>query len=183
MGSKKVIITLVTLIVLAGLGGGYYIYKHPKETKYSSSGSQNKNNGTSSVGLPSKTNPQSTSSSNVQNPTTTNSNPLQGGTSTYLITPSGNFVSNHNPNTSDPRQLTEVSVCNTTPGAYCNIQFINGGTTLSLNNSLVGSTGSVSWSWNINTIGLYQGSWTVKAVATLNGQTKTAVDQIPLTIQ
>lgn len=182
MSSKKVITSLVILIVAAGLVGGYFVYKHPKETSYSSSKSQ-KSTGSSSVSMPSKLNPQSTNNtSGSQNSSSAKSGP-SNTTSQYLITPSGNFVSNHNPNTSDPRQLTEVSVCNTTPGAYCNIEFINGNTTLSLSNTVVGSTGSVSWSWNINTIGLYKGNWTVKAVATLNGQTKTAVDQLPLSIQ
>jgi hypothetical protein len=49
----------------------------------------------------------------------------------------------------------------------------------------VGSSGSVYWQWDAASAssGLTPGSWTVSAVATLNGQTRTAADSIPLEIK
>jgi len=98
-----------------------------------------------------------------------------------LYAPYGAFVSNHTPGAGGS-PTTEDSVCNTTPGAKCYIKFTKDGTTSQLPTQLVGSDGSTRWSsWEATT--LSSGSWTITAVATLNGQTKTTQDQTPLIIK
>lgn len=95
--------------------------------------------------------------------------------------PFGNFVSNHNPGNGLPTQ--EKSTCNTTPGANCYIQFSMGDLTKKLSVQTTDSSGAVYWTWDIKDAGLSEGSWQITAVATLNGQSVEAQDQIPLKIQ
>jgi cytoskeletal protein RodZ len=97
------------------------------------------------------------------------------------LTPFGNFVSNHHPGGSAP--TTEASTCNTTPGATCYIEFTNGNTVKKLDAETANANGAAIWYWDIKTAGLDSGSWTITAVATLNGQTKTANDSQPLAVQ
>ena len=86
--------------------------------------------------------------------------------------PYGDFVSNHSPGGPNPTQ--ETSVCDTTPGASCYIQFSQGGTTKSLATQTADANGATYWNWDASI--LSSGSWAIKAVATLNGQAKTATD-------
>lgn len=101
------------------------------------------------------------------------------------LTPSGTFVSNHKPglgSTSAPSQ--EQSVCNTSPGATCVIQFVNkDGITKMLLAQTAGSSGSVIWNWDVKQAGFSQGSWQITAIASLNGQTETSMDVLPMQIQ
>jgi len=102
---------------------------------------------------------------------------------TILIDPTGDFVSNHHPNLSgSPAPNTEVSVCNTTPGASCKITFSKDGVTKALAIETTDSGGAAYWSWKLQDIGLATGSWSIQAVATLNGQTKTASDVMALEV-
>jgi hypothetical protein len=108
-----------------------------------------------------------------------------GATSTaFLLTPSGNFISNHRPNLSgSPAPNTITSVCNTTPGSKCQIIFTKDGVTKSLPVQVVDSGGSTYWSnWKLQNYGLTAGSWKVSAVATLGDQTKTATDALQLEV-
>jgi hypothetical protein len=114
-------------------------------------------------------------------------NPKQPGspvsTSSVLAAPFGTFVSNHKPG-QDGSPSTEQSVCNTTPGATCDIQFTNAaGVTKSLGAEVADSNGTAYWSWNINGGTLAPGSWQITAVAKSNGQTKTTPDPTPLEVQ
>lgn len=103
--------------------------------------------------------------------------------SATLITPSGDFVSNHHPNLSgSPAPNLESSVCTTTPGATCTISFTMGGTTKSLETRTADSNGSVFWDWKLQDIDLTTGTWKIQAAASLNGQTKTASDAIDLVV-
>lgn len=95
--------------------------------------------------------------------------------------PFGNFVSNHSPGNGLPTQ--EKSTCNTTPGASCYIQFSMGDLTKKLSTQTTDSSGATYWSWDIKDAGLSEGSWQISAIATLNGQSATTQDQIPLKIQ
>jgi len=92
------------------------------------------------------------------------------------------FVSNHSPG-QNGSGTSEQSTCNTTPGATCYIEFINGSSTKQLDPKIAGSDGSVIWDWDIHSANLTSGSWTIKAVAQLNGQTKSVEDPIRLVIQ
>ena len=101
-----------------------------------------------------------------------------------LISPSGTFVSNHHPNLSGtPAPSTEQSVCNTTPGAYCYIEFTNGSQIKKLSSQMADSNGSVYWDWDVNSAGLSVGSWHITTVASLNGKTKSTSDSLDLVVQ
>ena len=112
--------------------------------------------------------------------------PLPADTSDHtLVTPVGNFVSNHFPG-QNGAPTTEASVCNTSPGATCYIKFTNTSTnqTTQLASQVANAQGQTSWYWDVsNDAHLTSGKWKVTAVATLNGQTKTADDALNLTIQ
>lgn len=101
-----------------------------------------------------------------------------------LVEPTGTFVSNHRVSLSaSPDQKKEQSTCNTTPGASCYIRIVKSSVTRTLAAQTADSTGAVIWSWDIDNSGLTEGSWEVTAVATLNGQTKTATDPIRLEVR
>jgi hypothetical protein len=103
---------------------------------------------------------------------------------TPLTTPTGSFVSNHNPNLSgSPAPNSMQSTCTTTPGAKCQITFKLGSTTKSLPAQQTDRGGSAYWSWELQDIGLTEGSWEVTAKATLGSQTKTATDSMKLEIK
>jgi len=99
------------------------------------------------------------------------------------ITPYGNFVSNHSPGMSGS-STAEQSVCTTTPGASCTITFTNSdGVVKTLGSTVADSTGTAYWNWDVNAAGFTAGPWQITAKATLNGQSKTAQDQIALKVQ
>lgn len=140
--------------------------------KSSSSSSSNKSSGSVS-------NQAETPAQNTKVPSSTG-----GSTSSNLdlVEPYGNFVSNHTPG-QHGSSTQEQSTCNSTPGASCYIQFTNTSTgqVSKLPAHPIESNGSTLWLWDANT--LTSGQWTVKAVASLNGQTKTATDSIKLVVQ
>ena len=147
------------------------------------------NNGSSSTSLQSKINPKtntatSTSSSNNSSGTSSTSSSASPSSAT-LTTPTGSFVSNHSPSLSNSRLDTEQSICNTTPGASCNVVFTNtsDNSTVSLGSKLANANGVVNWTWTLQSVGLTQGSWNIKAVASLNQQTKSASDPLLLNVQ
>lgn len=101
-----------------------------------------------------------------------------------LIAPSGTFVSNHWPSlsgTSAPS--TEQSICITSPGAQCYIEFTKNGITKKLDSLTADSNGNVYWSWDVKQAGFTQGSWTIRATASLNGQTKATSDSLTFEVQ
>ncbi len=122
---------------------------------------------------------------------TTSTPPIDGSdktptpvASTTLAAPSGIFVSNHNPNLSgSPLPSQESSVCNTSPGASCYISFTKDGQTKSVSSQTTDRTGSTSWNWDINSIGLTQGTWTVVAHATLDSQKQSTTDSSFLVVK
>jgi hypothetical protein len=97
------------------------------------------------------------------------------------LTPYGNFVSNHHPGGNTP--TAEASTCNTSAGAVCLLQFTNGSQIKKLDPRTTNANGAAIWYWDVKTAGLSAGSWTITAIATLNGQTKTADDVQPLVVQ
>lgn len=128
---------------------------------------------------------QSTSSTPSTTSTNTTKQPTpSSGVTGNLIAPTGSFVSNHHPNLSgSPAPNQEQSVCNTTPGATCDIEFTNNGITKSLGAKTADSSGATYWTWTLQSIGLAHGSWKITAKATLNNQTKTAIDALLLDVQ
>lgn len=100
-----------------------------------------------------------------------------------LVTPSGNFVSNHRPNLSGSPAPNQVSsACNTTPGAACQITFTKGDLVKSLATQTTDASGATYWSWNLQDVGLTAGSWQVQAIATLNGKNLTVKDAMNLEV-
>jgi len=77
----------------------------------------------------------------------------------------------------------EVSVCNTTPGAICLVKFTKSGVTKQLSAQTTDANGVASWQWDIESAGLTDGSWTITAVASLDGQTQSAQDGQNLEVQ
>lgn len=98
-----------------------------------------------------------------------------------LITPYGTFVSNHFPG-QNGSGTSESSTCITTPGAQCYIQLTKGSEVKLLDTRTTDSSGTAYWNWDVKTT-LGAGSWTVSAIASLNGQTKSVQDNQPLTVQ
>ncbi len=108
--------------------------------------------------------------------------PVQEGPSgqTELITPSGNFVSNHHPSLNNSPSLQ--SVCVTTPGATCHITFTKDGVVKALSTETADRGGAVYWTWKLQDIGITAGSWRVTAEATWGSQTKSASDTLSLEV-
>ena len=125
--------------------------------------------------------PGATSTTNSKGEGSSTSTPTST-TPTALVTPWGSFVSNHSPG-QDSSPTTEVSVCNTSPGATCYIKFVNGSYNRTLPVQTADSQGTVTWNWDTSSPALPSGSWQITAVATLNGQTKTTQDSRALVIQ
>lgn len=92
------------------------------------------------------------------------------------------FVSNHTPG-QNGSGTGEQSTCNTTAGATCHIEFTNGDVVKQLEPKVAGSDGIVIWNWDVKEAGLTSGSWTIKAIAQLNGESKSVQDQRQLVIQ
>ena len=105
--------------------------------------------------------------------------------SSTLQAPFGSFVSNHSPNLSgSPAPSEEQSICNTTPGASCTMTFTNSdGVVKTLPAQTADSNGSAIWAWDVKTAGFTVGDWKIIATASLNGQSKSASDQLPLKVQ
>lgn len=129
---------------------------------------------------------ESSSGTNTGNTGSSSSSASSSGNSSsnaVLFTPTGSFVSNHHPNLSgSPAPNTMSSVCNTTPRATCKITFTKDGSTKELPAHTVDANGSAYWNWKLQDIGLTAGTWKITAVASLNGQTKTASDAMDLVV-
>jgi hypothetical protein len=124
---------------------------------------------------------QTSSPSSSTSDTKTQSNTPASTFSGTLLTPYGDFVSNHHPGGSAP--TSEASVCNTSAGATCYIQFTKGGVVKKLAAQTTDANGATYWYWDVKTAGLDSGTWTITAVAAGGGQTKTANDPQSLVVQ
>ena len=184
-------IVLISVIAVIVIAGGIFAYlkitSKPKEITTASSNTKGE-----PAGQPSDngTTPPSSSdkgdTSGDVGPTTgtsgtkDNSTPSSNAT---LIDPTGNFVSNHHPNLSGSPAPNQIqSICNTTPGATCQIIFTKDGVTKQLPAQKTDSGGATYWTWKLQDIGLTAGSWHVQAKATLGTQTKTADDAMNLEV-
>ena len=177
---------LVAVILLLGFGVYWqFIRDHHKTPAVSATGDtkgdtavQNNNTGTKTDStVPGHTvNPTPSDQTGKQQvpPTTGGAAPLE---------PTGDFVSSHGTNQPVPRSAAMESVCTSTPGASCVISFTQGSVTKSLPAQTTDKGGSTYWNqWTPQTYGLTAGSWTITATATLNGQTKSATDALPLKV-
>lgn len=128
---------------------------------------------TSSDKLPSGNSTMPSNNSGPSNTTTKN-----------VLTPSGAFVSNHHPSLSGSSELRqEQSVCYTTAGVNCYIEFSKGGQTKTLPTKTTDGSGYAYWTWDVKDAGFSSGAWQIKAVAGSGDQTKTASDSLTLDVQ
>lgn len=180
MKNKKILIpALTTAVILIVTGTWYFRYRtnqppvsKPTPTRASASADSQK-------GQPA---PQTSNNTSSAQPGDAKNN-ANTDTSATLVAPTGTFVSNHNPG-QNGSPLTEVSVCNSTPGATCQILFTSGNSTTSLPAQVTDRSGSTYWNnWTPAGIGLTPGSWQVKATATLGSQTLSTTDQMKLVVQ
>lgn len=188
--NPKLLVSMGVLIV--GMGIILFLVFHHKTTP---SSIVVKTAGTTTATKPSPE-PNTVVTNQTPTPTVNVTGGLTGDSDTTqpsLTAPVGTFVSNHGQDSAHPvtASTTEVSSCTTTPGASCDIKFINAESSATadlgvLQTSTAGSQtespGTVSWTWTPEQVNLTSGSWTVEAVATLNGQTKTTTDSTLLTI-
>jgi cytoskeletal protein RodZ len=138
----------------------------PKQTSQAQGTSEKQNNSTSSS---SDNTPSEKSSSATTNIT--------------LLTPTGSFVSNHRPSLSSTGSpSSEQSVCNTTPGATCEIRFTKGNDIKKLPTQSTDTNGSTYWNWDVKSAGFTTGTWSITAYATLNGKTLSAPDAIGMEV-
>jgi hypothetical protein len=169
------VIGVVILLLAAGLFR--YIHDHKKVVviNTASTGSAYTKGGTKN----------DATSKGSSTPTTPSSGSKTAGSSTagsstgapYLQAPEGTFANVYNTTLNEQMGST----CNTTPGATCTIEFINGSQTYSLPVKVADSGGGVYWSWTPGSIGLSAGTWHIMAIATLGSQTKTTNND-PLTL-
>lgn len=183
-GSKKSIALLLVLLVVAVVlaleltNTTYFFHKKvvPATIPVAKPKSTSKEDKKSSSTKPNGGQDSATESAKVASPAG------GGGSNLTLVQPYGNLVSNHFPG-KDGTSTKEQSVCNTTPGAACYIQFTKVGTgeITKLPAQTVGSDGSTIWNWDANI--LTSGQWEIRAVASLNGQSKSATDSLKLSVQ
>lgn len=178
---QAVVLAVLILILLLIAGAILYVRGSENRTKAENTaqtGSQStKGEAGSSKGAQ--------SSSQADTETTNDTQPGDAkstidGTAGALLAPSGNFVSAHHV----PGNQQISSVCNTTPGATCKIEFSQGTITKSLPAETADKGGSAYWNaWSPDSIGLSAGTWNIKATSTLNGASQSAVDALPLEVQ
>lgn len=173
---KKSIIIILAIVLLAGAGTAYFLMHKTKAVIPASTNSSSKAKDSSS----SDKNTPSGNRSTAQPSPPKNTPP----SSAVLKAPFGTFVSNHHPSLSGTTSpSTEESTCNTTPGATCYIEFTKESTVKQLPAATADSSGAVSWNWDVKQAGLTVGTWQIKAIASLNGQTKSAQDSLALEVQ
>ncbi len=151
--------TIITLVVVALAGAGYWYYaSQPKPKDLSTS---------RSIG-------QSTKGETGQSDDSPSGETKQDGPTTpkKLLEPSGNFVSSHEV---EMNSLV-ASSCETTSGAKCAINFTKDGVTKSLSTQGTDSEGTTFWEWTPKQIGLTPGEWVIEAEASLGTEVKTAKD-------
>ena len=186
--SKKIILTVIAILIALGLiGGGVFYYVRVWQPE------QNKKNFGSETTTPNTDQPKSEStqeseSTNLNSPKdngkTDDGKPVAPPSTTQPSTPIGIFVSNHFPNLSgSPAPNTLSSTCSTTVGVQCYIEFKNGSITKSLESKQTDTNGNVTWNWKLQDVGLTAGSWTVTAVAKNGSLTASSTDPMKLEVK
>ncbi len=180
---RRALVALIVVLLVGGLLMAWHSHNvHRAQSKSGTIPTSKKTKSTGGSGTKS----QKATTGQANTSPTADSTKLQGSTSAtsaILEPPFGTFVSNHRPG-QNGSPTAEQSVCNTTPGATCDIQFTNAsGITKSLGAEVADANCTTYWSWNINGGTLAPGSWHITAVVKLNGQTKTAADPTQLEVQ
>lgn len=149
----------------------------PADSPDSTPSSDDSTDSASDTPAPSAASPTTSANTSKTPGTTPNSGPPQ--------TPTGNFVSNHQPSlgNKDGGSSALESLCVTSPGATCKIIFTRNGVTKTLEEKSVGSDGFVLWTWDVNQAGFVEGSWEITAISTLNGVTSTSKDPLNMEVK
>lgn len=172
-----ILVTTASVMLVLELTNTTHFFHKPavEEPSVTSASQETKGEPSSSNG----TNSTKTQSDASQN-TSPGDNKATPSSTTNLVAPAGTFVSNHRPSLS--ANDGQSSNCTTSAGATCQITFTKDGATKSLAAQTTDRAGTTYWSWKPQDIGLSVGTWKIQAVATLNGQTKTADDALNLEI-
>lgn len=190
--SKRSIILIVVVVIVAivGLSYAFHIGPFKKTATVAPTASQytkgqpvsnSSSSGPKTSSSSSSTNASGTSSGSQKSNTSGNS--TSSGSTAAPIAPSGQFVSDHHPNLGgSPAPNSMTSVCNTSPGATCEITFTMGSTVKSLPAQTVDAGGATYWNWTLQQYGLSGGTWQIEAIAKLNGQTATSTDPTSLVV-
>ncbi len=179
---KKIILSVVIVALIVAASLAWINYGHTTSKNQALTAT----NTAGVTGTKVSTNQPTTTSGSSNTTPTTSSQPTTTNPSVVgdLLAPTGSFVSNHHPNLSgSPAPNQEQSVCITTPGAACNIEFAMNGVTKSLGSKLADSGGNVYWTWTLQSVGLTQGNWQITAKASANSQTKSTTDSLSLDVQ
>lgn len=125
-------------------------------------------------------------------PTGSESDPVQTGNpmatsvpagAAELLPPSGTFLSSHTLSLGGGSVPDRGrSVCRTSPGATCVIEFTMGGVTRSLPARQVAGDGSTSWDWSPAEVGLTRGHWDVRITASSGSQQRSVDEAIGLEV-
>jgi len=179
--TKNIILGAGILLALVLISGFAYFKSHSGNKMANAPQTQTAGQLTKGESQPSSTSQSSTGQ--TTQPGDDKSTTGGGNDTTTLIAPSGNFVSNHEPNLSGSPAPNELaSVCNTTSGATCQIAFTKDGVTKALPEQVTDRGGSTYWTWKLQDIGLTAGTWSITAKATLNNQMKTTNDALNLAV-
>lgn len=181
--SKKLLIIILIVLILAAVG--FWLWHKNSSTPTNPTIPTNTNN-------PAVANPNVPGGSD-ENPATeadgskdkgSNTPGTAPDTSVQPATPSGQFVSNHEPNLSGhPAPNTETSSCNTTPGVLCKITFTSGSVVKSLPAQRTNANGNTLWTnWTLQNVGLTKGTWQITAVAINGTKSASSKDASPLVV-
>lgn len=180
--NKKVKIVTALIFITAIAGVGVYLFfinvNSPQEIK-----TQDGKTATSDSNVPSGDTDQSRGvSDGIYSPKDENEN----STNNQVIKPSepiGSFVSNHYPNLSgSPRPNSIASTCTTTPGASCKIVFTMGSVVKELTGKSTDQNGNTEWNWTLQSIGITEGTWKIKAIATNGNLSSSSSDSIDMVV-
>lgn len=179
LGRKGFALVLIAVLVIAG--GGAYLLKHKNTETIKVTSTKSANSKDSKKKSSNSESNNASDSSSANSSDTSKSVPAS---TANLQKPYGTFVSNHHPNLGgSPAPSTEQSVCYAAPGATCYIEFTKGTSVKKLPAEQADSSGIVAWNWDVKQTGFSTGSWTIQAVASLNGKTMTAQDDLKLEVQ
>ena len=170
---SKLPYVLGAVVILVIVGSIYAYHVHSKKKPIATVNQYTK-------GQASQPNSPANSSNQTVNPPTSSKT---AGASASLVAPTGNFVSDHHPNLSgSPAPNSMTSVCNTSPGASCQISFTNGGTTKSLPTQVTDGGGATYWYWKLQDIGLTSGSWKISATSSMGSDSLSSTDPAALVV-
>lgn len=164
---------LLAIIALAGL----YSYKHDSKAVTSNNSSTKVGQSNNSVSQPIK--PSTNTANTAKQPGDKYPTNSVSNSNADVITPSGTFVNNHNPKTTD----SMLSICSTTPNIQCQITFKKDGVIHRLPQQTTDNNGNTVWSWTPKSVGLTTGNWQIVVTASSGTKSASVTDPIALEVQ